>query len=90
MVQVVWSRQAIDDLDAIRSYIEQFNTAAAERLSRRLILLGESLAEFPQRGSSCGEGRRQMSTVWPYLLSYRYDGSTVQIIAVRHGARDSD
>jgi toxin ParE1/3/4 len=90
VVQVSWSKRAIDDLDAIRRYIEQFNPPAAARLSERIVLLGESLAEFPERGTPVSGGRRQIATVWPYLLTYRYDRGAVRILGVRHGARERD
>jgi toxin ParE1/3/4 len=88
VARVIWMPRAIHDLEAIRGYLDQFNEAASARLSARLVTLGESLADFPERGSPLPNGRRQLATVWPYLLYYRYDGEAVRILGIRHGARE--
>ena len=49
--------------------------------------MAESLSVFPERGRDAGEGRREMTIVWPYVLRYRVEGSIVYILRVRHGAR---
>ncbi|MBO9714968.1 type II toxin-antitoxin system RelE/ParE family toxin [Sphingomonas sp.] len=87
MVQIRWSRRATHDLNAIRAYVEQFHVPAARRLATRLIALADSLAEFPDRGTPIEGGRRQLSTVWPYLLIYRREEGLVRILGIRHGAR---
>jgi toxin ParE1/3/4 len=90
VVQVSWSHFAIKDLDGIRRYVEQFNAPAALRLAERLVTLGNSLSEFPARGTPVAGGLRQMSTVRPYILTYNFDGARVKILAIRHGARLAD
>ncbi|HEY5105215.1 MAG TPA: type II toxin-antitoxin system RelE/ParE family toxin [Caulobacteraceae bacterium] len=72
---------------AIRAYIGQFAPLAAQRMALRLKFAGDSLDEHPDRGRLLGGGRRELLAVPPYLIRYRVRGETVQIIAVRHGAR---
>lgn len=87
MRKIVWTEEAIEHLDAIVAYISAFNPAAAVRLGERLIELADSLAEFSERGRDVGEGRREMTTVWPYVLRYRVERDAVIILRIRHGAQ---
>lgn len=87
MRRIVWTDQAVANLEAIETYISAFNPMAARRLAARLIALADSLAEFSERGRDAGEGRREMTIVWPYILRYRVEGDTVFILRIRHGAQ---
>lgn len=88
MQKIVWTDEAVEHLEAIVTYVSVYNPTAAERLGRRLIELADSLAEFPDRGRDAGDGRREMATVWPYILRYRVERERVIILRIRHGARD--
>lgn len=89
-LRIVWTDDAVANLEAIVTYISTFNSAAAGTLAERLIAVADSLEEFPHRGRDCGEGRREMTTVWPYVLRYRVVDDVVIILRVRHGARDEE
>ena len=86
-MRIVWTDEAVSNLESIVDYVAPFNPAAAERLAERLLAVAESLSVFPERGRDAGEGRREMTIVWPYVLRYRVEGSVVYILRVRHGAR---
>lgn len=88
MRRIVWTEEAISHLEAIVAYISAFNPLAAARLGKRLIEVADSLAEYSERGRDAGEGRRDMTTVWPYILRYRVESETVIILRIRHGARE--
>jgi plasmid stabilization system protein ParE len=88
--KIVWTDEAVAHLEAITAYISAFNPAAAERLGERLIAVADSLAEFSDRGRNVGGGRREMTTVWPYVLRYRVEAERVVILRIRHGARDDE
>ena len=60
---------------------------AADRLGERLVELADSLAEFSERGCEAGNGAREMTIVWPYVLRYRVEAGRVVILRIRHGAR---
>lgn len=90
MHRIVWTNEAVEHLEAIVAYISAFNPAAAVRLGERLIQVADSLAEFSERGRYAGNGRREMTSVWPYVLRYRVEGNTVVILRIRHGARDEE
>jgi addiction module RelE/StbE family toxin len=90
LLPVVWTEEAVTHLEAIVEYVEAFNPAAARRLGERLIEAADSLAQFPERGRDAGEGRRELVTVWPYILRYRVEAERVVILRMRHGARDEE
>lgn len=90
MYKIVWTDEAIAQLEAIGAYIAIDDPRAATDLADRLIALADSLAEFPRRGRVAEENSREMTTVWPYILRYRVKGDTVVIRRIRHGAQGSD
>ena len=90
MRRIVWTEEAISHLEAIVAYISAFNPLAAARLGERLIEVADSLAEYSERGRDAGDGRREMTTVWPYILRYRVEGDAVIILRIRHGAREEE
>ena len=87
MRRILWTDEAVSNLQAIEAYISAFNPAAAHRLASRLVQTAESLAEFPDRGRDAGAGRREIVSVWPYIIRYRMLVDAVLILRVRHGAQ---
>lgn len=55
--EIVWTDEAIGNLEAIVAYISAFNTVAAERLGAKLIEVAVSLAEFSERGRDACDDR---------------------------------
>ncbi|MEH3159473.1 MAG: type II toxin-antitoxin system RelE/ParE family toxin [Sphingomonas taxi] len=90
MASVVWRREALDDLDQITLYIQQFDPAAAIRVRSRISDLGDSLIHFPRRGRPVDDGTRELTTAPPYIIAYDISGEEVTILSVRHGARNKD
>lgn len=90
MRKIVWTEEAISHLEAIVAYISAFNPPAAARLGERLIEVADSLTEYSERGRDAGDGRREMTTVWPYILRYRVEDDAVIILRIRHGAREEE
>jgi toxin ParE1/3/4 len=88
--RIVWTEEAVEHLEAIVAYVSAFNPAASARLAERLIAVADSLAEFADRGRDAGGGRREMTTVWPYILRYRVEADTVFILRIRHGAQKEE
>lgn len=89
-MRIVWTDDAVGNVEAIVTYVSVFNAAAATNLAARFFAVADSLSEFPHRGRDVGDGRREMTTVWPYILRYRVVDETVIILRVRHGARDQE
>jgi addiction module RelE/StbE family toxin len=89
-VIVVWSPQAIEDVERIAGYISAENPIAAVQVARELLLAGDSLATFPRRGRpSALPGRRELVAIRPYLIVYRIlNEDTVDMLRVWHGTQD--
>ncbi len=83
-------RAAIVEIDQIAAYVRVFDPKAAKGLADQLFALGDSLADFPNRGRVASNGARELLTVRPYILRYRVIGDEVVILRVRHGARRQD
>lgn len=88
-MKVVWSRGALDDVEAIRAYLDPLNPAAARRLAGELLLAGDSLVQFAQRGRlGRVAGTRELVVVVPYVIVYRVTQGEARILRVWHGAQD--
>jgi toxin ParE1/3/4 len=87
MRRLIWSTDALDDLRAIRSYIEEASPPAAARVGAALVEATSSLLEFPNRGRPVRSGIRELTTVPPYVIRYAVLSDEVRILSVRHGAR---
>lgn len=87
MVQVVWTQEALEELDAIHAYIDQFNPLAADLMALRLKNLAASLRTTPDMGRPISLGRRQLSVVKPYLMRYIREDDILYILEIQHCAR---
>ena len=87
MAEIIWLKQARNDVDQIVAYIEMFDPSAALGIAADLDSLANSLTDFPRRGSPAARGTREMVTVHPYILRYRVVGQKVYVLRVRHSAR---
>jgi len=64
-LRIVWTDNAVANLEAIVTYVTAFDPTAAGGFAARLIAVADSLASFPLRGRDVGDGRREMTTGWP-------------------------
>ena len=90
-MRVEWHPLALADRDSILAYLEPLNPHAASSVLRALVLAGDSLALFPNRGRlGLATGTRELVAVWPYLIVYEVDvrADIVRILRIWHGARD--
>ena len=86
----VWSPEAINDLAALRAYIEQDDPAAAPRVVLRIIENVETLLpDNPEMGRPGRvPGTRELVIPrTPFIVPYRLVGNTLQILRIYHGAR---
>lgn len=86
----VWSPEAIADLIALRTYIEEYNPAAAQRVALHIIHNVETLLpSHPEMGRPGRvPGTRELVVPrTPYVVPYRLVGNTIQVLRVFHGAR---
>ena len=86
----VWSPEAIDDLAALRAYIEQDDPAAAQRVALHIVQNVETLLPKSPKWGDPAEFRGQRELViprTPFIVPYRLVGNTIQISRIFHGAR---
>lgn len=82
--------QAIRDVDDIWMYIALHDPDAATRLVERLVARVARLADYPESGPArpeIGAGARSI-TVGNYLVLYRVERDSVDIVRIVHGAQE--
>ncbi len=86
---VIWSQEALDDLDAIAGYIGRDSPFHAQRVVEEFFELAESLTVNPEIGRVVPE-LKDRTVRECFLYSYRliYEtGKRIDILAVIHGRR---
>ena len=85
-MKVIISPEARTDMRLIREYISQDNPGAASRLPVELLFACDRLEAFPERGR-LGQrtGTRELTSVWPYVITYRIKGEIVEVLRIWHG-----
>ena len=92
-MKVVWSPLADRQVDEAVGYIARGDPAAALAWLRRLLASVRALSRFPDAGRVVPEVRREdirEVIVRPYRVIYRRRSDAVEIVALRHGAREFD
>ena len=90
MKRVIWTRQAIEDVEAIASYVGRDSPRYAALLEDRLVAAVEQVGQFSESGRivpEIGEATLREVVHGNYRLVYRLGSETVEIITVHHGAR---
>ena len=88
---VVWTLEAVSDLEAIADYIARDSASYAAAVVRERLDAGNSLGRFYQRGRIVPEIRltamREL-IVREYRLIYRVEQTRIVIVTIVHGRRD--
>ncbi|WP_254567575.1 type II toxin-antitoxin system RelE/ParE family toxin [Oscillatoria sp. HE19RPO] len=88
--RVVWSSKAIDDVDAIATYIARDSRSYAAAIVQKMLDLTRNLSNFPFSGRIVPEFEDEMireKIAYSYRIIYRVQDETVTIAAVIHGKR---
>lgn len=91
MTEVRWSKQALEDLDAIGEYVERTSRQYARALVARLYEASEALAEFPLLGRQVPETELEHVRELvrdDYRIVYVALADRIEILAVLHGRQD--
>jgi toxin ParE1/3/4 len=86
----VWSPEAIEDFASLRAYIERDDRAAARRVALHIVRNIETLlSQHPDMGRPGRvPGTRELVIPrTPFIVPYRLQGDTIQVLRVFHGAR---
>ena len=90
MPELVWTRQAVQDVEDIKSYIGRTSPRYAALVAERIVGLVERLREFPSSGRVVPEFNREdvREIIWGnYRVVYRIRTDSVHLLTVYHGAR---
>ena len=89
-LKVRLARRAIADLNEIRVYLMERNPRGAERVRQRIEQAIATLADFPGIGRPTRLAGVSVATVlrYPYLVYYTVSGRELNILHIRHAARD--
>ena len=90
MIEVVWSPQAIADVESIRDYISRDSPHFGSLVAQRIVDAVERLRDFPQSGRIVPEfGEPTLREIlWrDYRIVYRSSRKAVEVVTVFHGAR---
>lgn len=85
MIPILWSPQALHDLESIREYIARDSTLYADLVVRRIVAGVDRLASFPESGRVVperGDPKIREVIVKPYRIVYRRQSAEIEIVTV--------
>jgi addiction module RelE/StbE family toxin len=88
--KLIWSPQAIQDIEAIAKYIARDSNTYAESTVERIFETPEKLARFPKLGRVVPEKNNDSIRevfVFQYRIIYEIQPSEIHILTVVHGKR---
>jgi len=88
--QLVWSPEAVEDIESIASYIARDSEHYARAVASRLVETGEALTDAPYIGRivpEVGDENIRERFVHRYRLMYRVEDGRILVVAVIHGSR---
>ena len=89
-LKVVWSPEALEDLESIAHYIARDSGSYAVAVVEKMLAAARDLAEFPEAGRvvpEVGEETLRERSIYRYRLLYRIAPDRILIVAVVHGRR---
>jgi len=90
-MKVVYTTEALADLDGILNYIANHYPAISEPFQNRFHAVIARVARWPESAQEVFErpGVRVAPLIrYPYKVFYRVSGDTVEILYVHHAARE--
>ena len=90
MLALIWSPQAIEDIQAIAEYIARDSTVYAETTVEQIFQAPERLMQFPKLGRVVPEKNDESIReifVFQYRIIYEVLVSEIHVLTVVHGKR---
>jgi addiction module RelE/StbE family toxin len=88
--RIIWSPEAIDDIDAICNYIARDSEYYAESIAQKIFKAPEQLMKFPHMGRVIPELNNESIRellLYQYRIIYEIAKEEIHIITVIHGKR---
>ncbi|MGP1394678.1 MAG: type II toxin-antitoxin system RelE/ParE family toxin [Inquilinaceae bacterium] len=83
-----WTRPGLRDLAEVRDRIASDSPSTARRVGQDILTIVQRLGQHPNLRPGRVVGTRELvAPRLPYIVAYRITSETVDIVAVRHGAR---
>jgi plasmid stabilization system protein ParE len=88
-VRIRYTSTALSELVEILAYLSDRSPAAADAVARRIDKVISTVSSFPHIGQEIDQADvRMLSLVrYPYLIFYRARRDEIEILHIRHGAR---
>lgn len=90
MTSLIWSPQALRDVESIRAYVAEDSPLYADLVVRRIVAAVERLTTFPESGRVVPERwspEIRELIVRPYRIVYRHRPGVVEIATVFRASR---
>ena len=87
---LVWSPEAIEDIESIASYIERDSDWYAKAVATKIVETAETIPEFPELGRvvpEVGDPAIRERFAYSYRIIYRLEPERILVAAVIHGSR---
>lgn len=87
---VIWTQEALDDIDSIAEYISRDSLYYAQKLVENLFELGDSLLDQPEAGRIVPELQDphvRERFIYSYRVVYELKDEAIYILGVIHGKR---
>jgi addiction module RelE/StbE family toxin len=91
MDEIVWTEEALSDLEAIGTYFEQTSPSYAPVIVRRLYRAVDQLADHPRIGRivpEVGHESLRERIVENYRIIYQLREGRIEVITIVHGRQD--
>lgn len=86
----IWTRQAVEDVEAIKAYVARDSERYAVLLAERLVAAIERVGLFPESGRvvpEVNDATLREVVYGNYRIVYRVLPEAVEVVTVYHGAR---
>jgi plasmid stabilization system protein ParE len=87
---LVWSPEAIEDIESIASYIERDSAWYAKAVASKIVETAETIPQHPELGRivpEIGDVSIRERFLYSYRIIYRLDAERILVVAVIHGSR---
>jgi plasmid stabilization system protein ParE len=88
---LVWSPEAIDDVEGIAAYIERDSPWYARAVASKIVETAETIPRYPELGRvvpEIGDPAIRERFVHRYRVIYRIEQTRILLAAVIHGRQD--
>ncbi len=88
--KLVWSPEAVEDIESIASYIERDSPWYAKAVTSRIMATAETIPQYPEMGRlvpELGNPAIRERLVYSYRIIYRVEDERILMVAVIHGRR---